>query len=729
MAGPAHAIADVAARVLLQAGTLDEAMAEILRALSVGLDWPLAIYWLGDPDGHTMRCRAVWADEALSRAEIVEVSRATPLHAGDGAVGHASARNEPVWNDRLAADSAPRARLATAAGLATVVAFPLADGDQVPAVIELYARDVRAPDDRTLALMATLSDQIGQVRRRMDAHQAALEALERARDEVSAVLEAVPDGITVQDGVGRLIYANDAAARAAGFAAAADMMQAPVEDVLQRFQMWDEDGHRLQPNDLPSRHALRGERAERMLRYRPADRAGQLGADRWATVEAVPITNARGEVERVVNIIHDVTERRRGAEWRRFLGDASTALGASMEIDAVMQSVAELATQSIADCCAIVAYARGDKGVPAGDAGPAAPEAIRMLAFACSRDGHPGLAGVAHACAAALVGGNKPLLIDASGAELPPFLRGAEALGIRSVMAVPLVQRGRPIGMILLASMTEAHGYQPSDLVGAVELGHRASATIDNVRLYDEAQEALRAREDLLAIVSHDLRNPLGVVLASSALLLKSSLPADKEERARRQVEAIQRAGNRMNRLIRDLLDFASIQGGRLSVNPRQQLAGDIVTEVLDALEPLAGPKGLHMTHETPAGLQVSCDHDRVVQLFSNVIGNAIKFSPDGGTIVVTAVPEGKLVRFGVADNGPGIPAEELPHVFDRYYQAQRKNRDGIGLGLSIARGIVEAHGGRIWVDSPTPSATTGATIETGDHGPGSVFYFTLPAG
>jgi signal transduction histidine kinase len=177
-----------------------------------------------------------------------------------------------------------------------------------------------------------------------------------------------------------------------------------------------------------------------------------------------------------------------------------------------------------------------------------------------------------------------------------------------------------------------------------------------------------------------------------------------------------------MNRLIRDLLDFASIQGGRLSVNPRVQLAGDIVTEVLEALEPLAAPKGLRLTHETPAELRVSCDHDRVVQLFSNVVGNAIKFSPDGGTIVVSAAPDGKLVRFGVADGGPGIPADELPHVFDRYYQAQRKNRDGIGLGLAIARGIVEAHGGRIWVESPTVAVPAAG-------GPGSVFYFTLPAG
>ena len=187
------------------------------------------------------------------------------------------------------------------------------------------------------------------------------------------MLAALPDGITVQDAAGRLIYANDAAARAAGFAAVEEMRRAPVEDVLQRFQMWDEEGERLQPHDLPSRHALRGEKAERLLRYRPADSADEPSVDRWATVQAVPITNAAGQVERVVNIIHDVTDGLRGAAWRKFLGDASTALGASMEIETVMQKVAELAIRSIADCCAIVAYARGAKVAPSGGGGPPAP--------------------------------------------------------------------------------------------------------------------------------------------------------------------------------------------------------------------------------------------------------------------------------------------------------------------------------------------------------------------
>jgi PAS domain S-box-containing protein len=475
--------------------------------------------------------------------------------------------------------------------------------------------------------------------------------------ELDLILHAIPAGITVLDHRGALVYANDVAAAACGFRSGSEMIAAPVDEVLARFQLWDEEGRPLSPRDLHGAPAATDQPAERVVRFRPLSPAGP---DRWISIRAVPVLDREGRASRVVNVFRDVTERRRADRWQRFLGEASAAAASSMDLRVLLQEVADLAARSVADWCGI------DMRQPDGS--------LRRVAVAGD---------------------------DPDGA---------------STLAVPLSTRGEQIGALTLATAGVLPPYGEADRAAAEQLAQRLSITIDNVRLYGEAQEALRAREDLLAIVSHDLRNPLGVVLASSALLLKSSLPPEKEERARRQVEAIQRAGNRMNRLIRDLLDFASIQGGRLAITHRPHDAAALVTEVVEALDPLAVQKSVHVSSEVrePA-LQVSGDHDRLIQAFSNVLGNAIKFTPEGGTIRMGAAREGDLVRFFVSDTGPGIPADELDHVFDRYFQARRKNREGIGLGLSIAKGIVDAHGGRIWVESR--------------EGDGSTFFIALPPG
>ena len=237
----------------------------------------------------------------------------------------------------------------------------------------------------------------------------------------------------------------------------------------------------------------------------------------------------------------------------------------------------------------------------------------------------------------------------------------------------------------------------------------------DVTQLRAQTQEVLRSRDDLMAIVSHDLRNPLGVVLTSSALLLRADLPTDKGERARRQVEAIQRAGNRMNRLIKDLLDLASIQGGQLVLTRRAHDAGTLMSDSVASLQPLAVQKSQRLQAEPSAQvLSVDCDRERVVQVFAHVVGNAIKFSGEGGEIRVSVATDGATVCFTIKDNGPGMSPEELQNLFDRYWQARRRNREGIGLGLSLVKGIVEGHGGRVWAESAIGAGTT--------------VHFTLPS-
>jgi signal transduction histidine kinase len=687
------AVQQSVSRVLLECGSLDEAMSEVLRLVSTQLGWSLAVYWVADQAlgaPPLLRCRAVWADESVVRAPFVEATRTAALRPGEDAAGRALTSREPVWVEHLAGEGGPRPRLALAAGLQAVAAFPLRERESVPAVVELYAPAPRAPDDDMLHLMTAVAHQVGLLRRRAEAQTDALESLDRTRAELETVLRALPDSVSVHDAAGRVVYANDPPIAGADGAPIAELQRASVEDLATGFQFWDDGGRTIGRDDVPGARAARGEIEDRELRVRRVGGAG----DHWVAIKATPVAAVDGGSRRVVTVLRDVTAERRERAWGRLLAEAGAALAVAGDLVAALEDLATLACRTVAGGCAIVLRS------PTGD--------LRVAASAGSATDDPKRGAQIRAAAGALDAGRSTLAIE-----------GRAGQDGKSWIATPLFARGQPVGAAVLA-VEDGFRYGPADLPRADELGRRVALAIENLRLRSQGLEASRAREDLLAIVSHDLRNPLGVVMASSALLLKGPLsdPPGKEGRSRRQVEAIQRAGNRMNRLIRDLLDFAAIQAGRLEISSQPREVGELVREVLDALQPQAAAKSLKLVDGSPEStLRVSCDHTRAIQLLDNVVGNAVKFSNDGGTVTVRTDREGDMVRFSVTDEGPGISPEELTHVFDRYYQAKRRNRDGIGIGLSIARGIVEAHGGRIWVESPAS-----------DTGAGSAFFFTLPA-
>jgi signal transduction histidine kinase len=202
----------------------------------------------------------------------------------------------------------------------------------------------------------------------------------------------------------------------------------------------------------------------------------------------------------------------------------------------------------------------------------------------------------------------------------------------------------------------------------------------------------------------------------AASFLLEIAPANDRRVQARRQLEVIQRSASRANRLIQDLLDVAKIQAGGLAVDPVPVDVKSLITEAAESATPLASAAQLTVSCSPPEHpIMVATDRERVLQVFANLIGNAIKFTPKGGQISILACHENDVVRFTIADTGPGIPPEHLDHVFDRYWQAKSTAKLGAGLGLSIAKGIVEAHGGRIWVESPP--------------GTGAQFNFTLPVG
>jgi signal transduction histidine kinase len=280
-------------------------------------------------------------------------------------------------------------------------------------------------------------------------------------------------------------------------------------------------------------------------------------------------------------------------------------------------------------------------------------------------------------------------------------------IGARSLLCVPLLARGEVLGSLALASGRMRPPYAVSDLVFVDDLAQRLAIALDNALLYREAERAISMRDDVLAIVSHDLRTPLWTIMMGA-----EGLSTDLE--VCKTGKAIIRSAERMNRLIGDLLDASAINAGRLTLQFGKHRADELVREAIDTFRSQAEVRRIVIDGEPAESVDVSCDRDRVLQVLSNLIDNGLRFTPKGGRVDVTAHRHGEYVRFSVRDTGPGIEPEQVPHLFDRFWRV-RGRRDGAGLGLYIAKGIVTAHGGTIHVDTAP--------------GQGSTFCFDLHAG
>ena len=232
----------------------------------------------------------------------------------------------------------------------------------------------------------------------------------------------------------------------------------------------------------------------------------------------------------------------------------------------------------------------------------------------------------------------------------------------------------------------------------------------------DRAERALAARDELLAIIAHDLRNPLNSILLNAALLREQNEASERGPSVAKPAASIEKAARRMEHLIKSLLEAATIEAGQFSVNIEPCRVADPIETSLEMFEPLADNKGIRLTAEVEPSQQerlVPMDRERIVQILSNLLGNALKVTAEGGTIRLRVGHDQRELRVSVTDSGPGIEAEHKPHLFTRYWKADKDRRRGAGLGLYIAKGIAHAHGGRIWVESTV--------------GGGSTFTFSIP--
>jgi signal transduction histidine kinase/FixJ family two-component response regulator len=279
-----------------------------------------------------------------------------------------------------------------------------------------------------------------------------------------------------------------------------------------------------------------------------------------------------------------------------------------------------------------------------------------------------------------------------------------------AAFCLPLVHGDGLVGVVYLSRRD-----RPRALVSHPDLLARlagpSATALARQASRDMLERDVRARDDVLGVVAHDLQNPLNVISMAANMLLQRVL----DQAARRPIERIVRSVQRATRLLRDLLDIGAIEEGHFAIECRRLDAAALILSALESQQSLAADASVITAADlSPELPPIDADEERLLEVLENLIGNAIKFTNPGGTITVGATREDEEIKVWVADNGSGIPPQHLPHIFDRFWQAKRADRRGTGLGLTICKGIVQAHGGRIWAESR--------------EGKGTTVYFTLPA-
>ncbi len=541
--------------------------------------------------------------------------------------------------------------------------------------------------------------------------------------QLDAILQHAADAITVQDAEGRLIYANEAAARLTGFPSGEALTAASPEEFSRRLLVFDEKGQPLRSErwlNPDETDAIEGPSV--VLRFRLL----ASGEDRWVVVRMRTIPDERGEVRYRVTATQEVTEVMRGEARLRLLADASALLASSIDFDATLAQVARLAVPQLADWAAV------DLLEPAGS--------LRRLAIACAdhaleerarelQSHYPPSLQLPVGPGDAIHSG-RPVLIHEITDEMreqaaidDDHLRLIREMGLRSMIVVPLTARGRVLGAISFAAAESGRRYTRADLALATELANHAALAVDNARLYQDAREAIRARDRVLSSVSHDLRTPLTTVRGMAQVLLRRVDPNSSlaSPQVLERLTLLDRAANQMSILIDDLLDLARLEDGRpLELNRQPTDLVALVSRIVDRIRD--EETGHRITVQAnPSEVVGEWDARRLERVVLNLLRNAAKFSPSGTEIEVRVAlddaptSEPPIAELLVRDQGTGIPLMEQAQIFVRgYRKAPELGRyTTTDIGLPGARQIVEQHGGSLTVEST--------------EGKGATFYVRLP--
>jgi PAS domain S-box-containing protein len=522
----------------------------------------------------------------------------------------------------------------------------------------------------------------------------------------SGILAIAADAIISIDDSHRIIHFNHGAEETFGYAAA-EVIGQPLSVLLpERFR----STHDTQVDEF-----AKGAESARRMGHRRAVAGRRKNGSEFPAEASISKLDPPGGSPIFTVVLRDITERQWAEDADRFLTEVGTRLARSLQYERALEVTGELAIPMLGDACFIDVVEDGTIRRIAWTSDQTKRHAMNVLAdqFTPTWDSPSPVVDVLRR--------GKPELVErvdedwlAAHEEFADAIGQWTTLGARAMYIVPLAVGDRTLGAVTLVDLGRNGGrFTPEARTLAQQFGSAAAFAIENARLYAAARRATSARDEVLAIVSHDLRNPISAV-AMCARILREAPPADAAERDK-MLTAITEATVWMQRLIRDLLDVSAIEAGRLSVERRPAALAPIIATAAGLMSGEVEQRSITLAVDVPPDLRVAnVDATRVVQVISNLLGNAIKFTDAGGTVTVRAANGPTSVVVSVEDTGVGIEPEALNRIFDRFWQARPTPRRGSGLGLAIARGIIEAHGGRIWVES--------------EVGRGSVFSFSLPS-